>query len=110
MFDEEREVLGGELVLERLGGGGDHRASTRDDRRNEVGEGLAGPGARLDDEMSTIGDGTRHGLRHLDLPGARFAGGECGGDRFECPGGVGDEPIGGCHWRADGTGGVGCQR
>ena len=42
----------------------------RQDRRDEVGEALADPGARFDDEVRLIGNGLpRDGLRHLQLLG-----------------------------------------
>jgi hypothetical protein len=110
MLHEEGEILVGQLVLERLGGSGDNDTTARDDGGDEIGEGLARAGSGLDHEMSTIGDRPRDRLCHLDLPGTWFAGRQCVGDGSECPCGVGDEPIGGCHWMADGTGGVGPRR
>ncbi len=39
---DERQILGEELILQRPGPGGDQDARSREQRRHEVGEGLAG--------------------------------------------------------------------
>ncbi len=48
---EEREILAGELILQRLGRRGHDHPVARRDRRHEVGEGLAGAGTGLHDEV-----------------------------------------------------------
>ena len=47
----DRDVLREQLLLERLGRGGDDHAAPRLERRDEIGEALADAGARLGDEM-----------------------------------------------------------
>ncbi len=77
---EEREVLAGELVLQRLGGGGDDDAPAGCDRRNEVGERLARAGAGLHDEVAPAleggGDEVGHALLARPLLGVRERGGD----------------------------------
>ena len=51
---EEREILGGELVLQRLGGGGDDDALRRQHERHQVGERLAGARAGLNDRVPPV--------------------------------------------------------
>ena len=83
LLGQERQVLGGQLVLQGLRGGGDDRGAARQDGRDEVGEGLARPRARLDDEVPAADDGLGDGLRHVGLAGAWLAVGERGGDEAE---------------------------
>ncbi len=40
----------------------------------QVGEGLAGTGAGLDDEMAALSESALDGLGHFELPGAVFVG------------------------------------
>ena len=56
-----------ELVLQRPCTGRENHAAPRHERRNEVGERLAGTGARLDDQCLTALERGGHVLRHLDL-------------------------------------------
>ena len=70
VLGQEREVLGGELVLQRLGGRCDHDTSIGFDRRDEVGERLAGAGAGLHHQMPLAGNGVGDERRHLPLPDA----------------------------------------
>jgi hypothetical protein len=70
---EEREVLGGELVLERPRGGGDDDPPLRHDGRHEVGQRLPGAGPGPHDEVPPRPDRVVHGGRHLGLPLARLA-------------------------------------
>ena len=72
MFLEERNVLEEELFLEILGAGGDDHALAREDRGNQVGERLAGAGARLDDQVAAFGERRLDGLGHLELPGTEL--------------------------------------
>ena len=64
---EERQVLAGQLVLQRLGGGGHDGGALREDRRHEVGERLARAGAGLHGDVLALGDPEAHGLGHLPL-------------------------------------------
>ena len=64
-------VLGHDLTLEGEGGGGDERAFPAlygvDHGRQEVAQGLAGPGAGLDQEVPAVLDGGGHALDHSGL-------------------------------------------
>ena len=51
------------------------------DRREKVGETLAGSGTRLDEEPLVSGEGPFHRGRHLDLLGSRLEAGKPTGDR-----------------------------
>ena len=66
---EERDVLEEKLLLEGFGPGGDDDALAGEQGRHQVGERLAGTGARLDDQVALIGEGGFHGLGHLHLAG-----------------------------------------
>src|SRR5690606_37038977 len=59
-----------ELVLERTRARGDDRATAARERRDEVGERLARPGARFDHERLAGSQRLRDRLRHRALPGA----------------------------------------
>ena len=82
MLREERQILRRQLVLQRLGRRGDDDRRPGLDRRYEVGQGLAGAGSRLDDEVTTGADRIGDTFRHLDLTepglGAREGGGHLG--------------------------------
>ena len=85
-------VLEVDLFLQVLGAGGDQHAFAAEDGGHEVGERLAGAGARFGEQDAAVLEDARHGRRHLDLSGARLevghrqreraAGGEDGGDRL----------------------------
>src|SRR6185503_12361945 len=60
-----------ELVLQRLGAGGDDDLAARKQRRDEIGEGFPGTGAGFDREHAAGPDGFEDRLRHLDLLLAR---------------------------------------
>jgi hypothetical protein len=62
-----RQIAEEELVLERLGRGAEQRPGTAEQRRDEVGEGLADAGAGLDDERATLLDRGRDSERHVEL-------------------------------------------
>ena len=62
-----RKVACKELILERLGAGGDDDFAACQQCGHEVGEGLAGAGASLDDEHFLLLDGLRDCLCHLNL-------------------------------------------
>ena len=70
---EEREIVGGQLVLQCLGGGGDNGRAPGQDGRDEVGQGLPGAGGRLHHELATAIDDVGHGIGHLELPRAGLA-------------------------------------
>ena len=65
---EERDVLEGELFLQIFGAGGDDDAlfvlAGEAQRGQQVGEGLAGAGAGLDDEVAAVFEGPFDGLGH----------------------------------------------
>ncbi len=65
-------VLGEELLLERLRRRRDDDAEPRVERGNQVGEALAGPGARLGQQMPPPRDRERDRLRQLGLLLARL--------------------------------------
>ena len=83
---QERQVHLEELILERLGGGGDHRALARQYGRHQVGERLAGAGARLHDQVAFVGNRLGHRPGHLHLPGPLLTtAGQGPGDRRQGP-------------------------
>ena len=90
VLGEERQILRGQLVLQRLGGGRDDDGRARLDRRHEVGERLAGAGPGLDHEVAVGPDGVGDPFGHLDLPEPGLGAGERGGDPGE---GVGDHLV-----------------
>ena len=71
---EEGNIAKVELILEGLGSGGDDDALAGAQGGQQVGEGFAGAGARLDDEMAALGKGLLDGLGHLELAGTVFVG------------------------------------
>jgi hypothetical protein len=96
---EKRDVAEVELVLQGLGAGRDDDAAAGSERWEQVGEGLAGAGAGLDDQMAALFEGALDGFGHVELAGAVFVGerglredaagreegvqgGECAGCRF----------------------------
>ena len=78
---QERDVLVDELLLQVLGAGGDHHAPAQLDRGQQVGEGLAGAGARLGQQHAAVRQDVAHGLRQLllgrTLLVSREGAGEC---------------------------------
>ena len=72
---QERDVLVNKLLLEILGGGGNHDALAGNERRDQVSQRLAGAGAGLDDEMALVGERGLHRLGHLELAGAELVAG-----------------------------------
>ena len=88
-----------ELVLERLGAGRHDDLAAEEERRHEVGDGLAGAGAGLGEEHVPLAHRARDAPRHLELllagaiVGNRATEGpvgrEGGGER-----GVGIAPVG----------------
>ena len=81
VFGEEGQVAAGQLVLEGLGGGGDDGSPAGEERRHEVGEGLAGSGPGLDAEEAVGVDHLGHRPGHGLLAGAPLAAaGELPGD------------------------------
>ena len=70
--DLERRAHGGqvaveELVLQGFGAGGDDDLAAGEQRRHQVGEGLAGAGARLRHQHAILAQRRGDLLRHLDL-------------------------------------------
>ena len=66
-LDQAREVALDQLVLEREGRGGDHDPFVVEERRDQVGQRLAGAGAGLDQQMPPAGQRGGDGLGHRDL-------------------------------------------
>ena len=75
-FAHEREIALKKLILQRLRAGGNDHLAARQQRRNEVGEGLAGARARFGDQLTLRVDGVRDCLRHRELLRARAKSGE----------------------------------
>ena len=94
VLGEEREVLHRQLILECLGGGGHHHGGTRLDGRNEVRQGLAGPGAGLDHQVPTGRDRLGDTIGHLHLPQPRLGAGQACGDAGERIAGIGHHEPG----------------
>ena len=72
-LDQPRDVALHELVLEGQRGRRDHDALVVEEGRDEVGEGLAGAGAGLHDEVSATVERVADGLGHRHLTGALLA-------------------------------------
>ena len=86
-FCDQREVALGELLLEGLGGGGDHDRSTELGCGDEVGQGLARAGAGGDEQVAVLGEGLLDRLGHGHLAGPLLAtAGKCLGHPTECDG------------------------
>src|SRR5271165_6255948 len=71
---EERNVFEEELLLEIFRAGRDNHAPPRSQGRQEVGQGFAGAGARLDDQMTIFVESPLDGLCHLQLAAAKLIG------------------------------------
>ena len=69
MLCKKREFALAELVLQVLGRRRHDEALPGDERRDQIGERLPGPGAGLDHEMGSIVDGGGHRLQHCHLSG-----------------------------------------
>ena len=67
----QRQVLVEQLVLQRARAGGDEHALAGQQRRHQVGEGLAGAGAGLDHERRAVFERQRHAPGHRQLRTAR---------------------------------------
>ncbi len=77
---QEGNILLEELLLQRFRGGGDHHAPAAANRRNQIGERLAGAGARLDHDMLMVLEGFFDDPRHFELRRAELV---AGMTRFE---------------------------
>ncbi len=71
---EKGNVAEVELILQGLGSGGDDDALAGAQGGQQVGQGFAGAGAGLDDQMAALGEGALDGLGHLELAGAVLVG------------------------------------
>ena len=71
---EEGDVLEEELLLQVLGSGRDDDAAARAQGGEQIGEGLAGAGPGLDDQVAVFVEGALDGLCHLQLPAAELVG------------------------------------
>ena len=69
---QHRQVLEEDLFLEILGAGRDEHALAAEDRRHEVGERLAGAGARFGEQHAARREDRGDGFRHLHLARARL--------------------------------------
>ena len=67
---QHRQVLEKDLLLKVLGAGGDEDALAAEDRRHQIGEGLAGAGARFREQHAPVSQDCGDGLGHLHLTGA----------------------------------------
>ena len=97
----ERQVALEELVLQRLGAGGDDHLAAVQERGDEIREGLAGAGAGLGDERAAPGDGGRDGIGHRELLRTEAEAGQRPGeeaafaqDRDQLPVGSGGVAVG----------------
>ena len=70
-----------ELVLQRLGAGRDDDLAAGEERRDEVGEGLAGAGSCFGDQHAGRLDRLGDGVRHLHLAAALAIAGDRRGER-----------------------------
>ena len=71
---EKRNVAEVELVLQRLGAGGDDDALAGAQGGQQIGQGFAGAGAGFDDQVAAFGERAFDGLGHFQLAGAVFVG------------------------------------
>ena len=71
---KERNVAEVELVLEGLGSGGNDDALSCAEGGEQVGQGLSGSGACLDDQVATLREGPFDGFGHFELAGAILVG------------------------------------
>ena len=72
MFLQERKVLEIELLLKILCAGGNDHPLAGKDRRNKIGEGLAGSRSGLDDQVPPVRERLLDCLGHFELAGAEF--------------------------------------
>jgi hypothetical protein len=80
---EQREVDAGELVLERLGVGGDDGSTSGRQDGNEIAECLSGSGACLHDQRRSGLDGVSDVTNHVCLSFASFGMGDVAHHRVE---------------------------
>ena len=76
-----RNVAQEQLVLQVLGAGRDDGLAAPQQRRHQVGEGLAGAGAGLGDQGRLVGDGLGDRFGHLGLRAARAEAADGGRER-----------------------------
>ena len=67
---EHRQVLEKDLLLKVLGTGGDEDPLAAEDRRHQIGEGLAGARARFREQHAPVSQDCGDGLGHFHLTGA----------------------------------------
>ena len=79
-----RQVAEVQLVLQRAGAGGNDRLLPRQQRRDQVGIGLAGAGAGLGEQYATLPEGLRDGLGQALLRRARHERGDGFGECAAC--------------------------
>jgi hypothetical protein len=72
MARQQRQIALHELLLQRLGAGGDHDLLARQQRRHEVRERLAGAGAGLDQRDPVLCECLLDSFGHRELLGALF--------------------------------------
>src|SRR5437016_2550638 len=77
----ERKIALIELILERLRTGGDDDLAAREQRRNEIGERLAGSGSGFSDQLAPGVDGMCDRFGHGQLLWARAISGKFLGER-----------------------------
>ena len=77
---EHGQILEIDLLLEVLGAGGDEDALETEDRRHQVGEGLAGASARFDEQHAAVTEPRGDGGGHRQLGRSRLEACERPGD------------------------------
>ena len=74
---KKRDVFIEELLLQILGSGRDDDAFARTNHRHQIGQRLAGAGARFHNQVPLFFQRLLDRLRHLQLAAAKFVGGMC---------------------------------
>ena len=95
---DRRQVTMKQLILQCARAGGDDDLATRQQCRHEVGESLAGAGARFDHQLHAFLQRGGHVLRHLDLLRTRLVARQRAGQR---PVGAQDFSQRQCHARQE---------
>ena len=104
MLGEERQVFRRQLILQCFGRRRHDNGLTRQHRRHEIGQCLAGAGPGLHDQRTTAVDRCRHEVGHFDLAGTILGAIERSRDRRELFGDVGHRRCS-CRLIADGISG-----
>jgi hypothetical protein len=73
---QPRQIEARDLILQRLGGGTDDHLAPGENGGHQIGERLAGAGARLDQQALVVVEGAGDAGRHRHLSGAVLVAGE----------------------------------